>query len=73
MTLLVVGGMLQQNGAHALGHPASNLTIDDGWVDQLAAVLRDQIALEADQAGLDVHLDDGAVGATGPTACTAVI
>ncbi len=59
---LVVGGPLQQHGADALGDPAADLALDDGGVDELAAVLGDHVAQDPHQAGARVDLDLGAVG-----------
>ena len=69
VAVVVVGRVLQQHGADALGDPAADLALDDRRVHGDATVLDHDVALDLDQAGLDVDLDDAAVGAarTSPT------
>ena len=68
----VVGRPLEQHGADALRDAAPDLALDDRGVDERAAVLGRDVPLDRHDAGLDVDLDDGAVGAAGPAALAAV-
>ena len=40
-----------------LRHAAADLSLDDGRVHRQTAVLDDDVAVDGDQAGLDVDLD----------------
>ena len=72
LRLVVVRRPLEQHRADALGDAAAHLALDDGGVDQRAAVLDDDVALDRHLTGLDVDLDDRAVGAARPAALAAV-
>src|ERR1700730_8606616 len=52
---------------------ASPLSVDDGWVDQLTAVLGDDVADDADVAGFRINLDLGAVGSARPATLAPVV
>ena len=65
---LVVDDFFEQRVADALGDAAMHLALGDHRIDDAAGVLRDQILLDRDLAGLDVHLDDGHVAGVGERA-----
>ncbi len=54
----VIGHLLEQRAAHALRHAAVNLTLDDRRIDDLAAVVRDDVPEQPNVAGarIDLHL-----------------
>ena len=61
----VVDELLHERFADALGHTAHHLTVDDHRVDDSAAVVHDDVALDVDGpvCGIDSHLCDvGGVG-----------
>src|SRR5713101_807880 len=64
--------MLEQDGADPLGYATPHLAFDDRRVEGHTAVFDDQVAVEPDQPGLDVYLDDAAVGAARPAVVTPV-
>ena len=72
VAVVVVGGLLVQHRADALGHAASDLTFDDGGVDQLTAVLDHEVAVDGHLPGLEVDLDPAHVGGLSPAALAAV-
>ncbi len=72
LRVVVVRGALEQDSTDALRDTAAHLALDDRGVDQRTAVLDDDVALDRHLTGLDVDLDDRAVGATRPSAFAAV-
>ena len=72
VAVVVVGGLLVQHRADALRHAASNLTFDYGGVDQLAAVLDHEVAVDGHLPGLEVDLDPAHVCCLSPPAFAAV-
>src|SRR5260221_6382501 len=56
LALVVVGRLLVQDGAHPLGHPAPDLPVHDGGVDDLAAVLHHDVAGDLHQTAVEVDL-----------------
>ena len=73
LAVVAVGRLLEQHGADRLGDAAADLALDDRRVDGQAAVLDHHVALDLDDAGLDVDLDEAAVRAAGPAALAAVV
>src|SRR5262249_57939979 len=63
LAVLVVRELLVERAPDALGDAAVDLPLDDGRVHDRAAVVLDDVLLEGDLAGLDVHLDDRRVAA----------
>src|SRR5581483_8240917 len=72
LALVVVGRLLVEDGADALGDAAPDLAVDDGRVDDLAAVFDDDVAGDLHHSGLEVDLDDAGMGGLGPAALPAV-
>ena len=68
LRVVVVGGLLVEHRTDALRHAAADLAVDDRRVDDRPAVLDHEVAREADEAGLEVDLDDAGVGGHRPTA-----
>ena len=68
VALVVVGGLLVEDLADALGDAAPDLAFDDGRVDDPAAVLDYDVAEDLDRAGAEVDFDHAGVGAARPAA-----
>ena len=47
LALVVVDHLLEERPAHALGHPAVHLALDDERIDHLAAVVGDEVSQQA--------------------------
>ena len=62
LTVVPVRRVLEQHRADRLRDAAADLALDDRRVDRQPAVLDDHVAVDADEAGLDVDLDLGARG-----------
>ena len=57
----VVGELLQQRAAQSLHRAAANLSFDQHRVHHHAAVVHDDVFLDAQPPGPDVDFDDGRV------------
>ena len=71
--LVVVDRLLVQHRADALHHAAADLPVDDGGVDELAAVLDRDVAVDVHAPGVEVDLDPAHVGRLRPAALAAVV
>src|SRR6185369_16390338 len=71
--VLAVRRPLQEHRADALRDAAPDLALDDGGIDERAAVLDGDVPLYLHEAGLGIDVDDRAVRAAGPAAFAAVV
>src|SRR5262249_7640308 len=72
VTVLVIRRSFKQDRADALRDATADLALDDGGVDERAAIRGDDVPLHGHDAGLDGDLDNGAVTAAGPSSFAAV-
>ena len=63
---LVVDDFLEERAAEALRGAAVDLALDDHRVDRPAAVVDDRELEDGERAGVEVHFDDGRLGAERP-------
>src|SRR5690242_5246834 len=59
LAVLVIDDLFVERGADALRDPAAHLTVDDQWVDELAAVLGDDVRLEANSERGGIYVENG--------------
>ena len=61
LAVVVVDVAFVEHRGDPLRDAAADLAVDDRRIDDLAAVLDDEVARDRDRACLDVHLDEAAV------------